>query len=204
MHQLFNALLESENRQGMRSRSLKSTFRLSSVDLDETVVKEQAVVANTPSHAAGAKTGSRHTLLVGVGSSFGDDQAGWRAAKGVADRVNRNSVQVRLARSPAELLNWIDGFERLVVCDACRGSGPAGEIRRYEWPTKDLADLRWSGTHDLPLPVVLALAQQLDRLPNQVVIWVVEGHPHGTVGTVSRELAEAIPRLINEMLRDLN
>ena len=92
------------------------------------------------------------TLVAGIGSPHGDDQAGWLVADRLTRELHRDDVAVRKATSPTELLNWLDGTERLIVCDACCGLGNAGDVRRWPWPHDELFNAAWSGTHDLPLP----------------------------------------------------
>ena len=53
------------------------------------------------------------TLIVGIGSHQGDDRAGWQAAGSVAAELP--GADVRCAASPAELLHWLDGVERLLI-----------------------------------------------------------------------------------------
>jgi hydrogenase maturation protease len=158
------------------------------------------------------------TLVVGIGSPHGDDQAGWLVAERLADDpgIGTESVAkgtkisnhppgiiVRQAKSPSELLDWLDGMDRLVICDACRGLGRVGELRSWRWPDHELADVSWSGTHDLSLPAVLALADRLGRLPPRVTIWSVEGASIGALAAVSPEVAEALPNLVEQIKNEL-
>ena len=113
------------------------------------------------------------TLLVGVGSPHGDDQIGWEVVKRIQG-THHKDITVHLARTPSDLLDWLECVERLVVCDACRGAGKVGSVHHWTWPTNQLETLRWSGTHDVSLPAVLALAEQLGKLPTSVIVWAIE------------------------------
>jgi hydrogenase maturation protease len=113
------------------------------------------------------------TLLVGIGSPFGDDQAGWLIARTVAAKSFAN-VTVRCARSPAEMLDWVAPNCRLIVCDACHVAGDVGVWHCWQWPSEELPNMVFSGTHDLGLLYVLQLAQQLGRLSLPVTIWGIE------------------------------
>lgn len=146
------------------------------------------------------------TLIVGIGSPHGDDQLGWRLADQLADALSRESlpreIEVRLARSPSKLSDWLAGVTRLIVCDACHGLGQPGDWRRFEWPTDDLALLKTTGSHDLSLPDVLRLADQLGRLPPDVVIWAIEAKEATPGQPLSPEVATAIPRVVEQILVD--
>jgi hydrogenase maturation protease len=146
------------------------------------------------------------TLIVGIGSPHGDDQVGWQLAERLADALSYESlpreIEVRLARSPAKLSDWLAGVTQLIVCDACRGLGQPGGWRRFDWPTDDLAPLRATGSHDLTLPDVLQLADQLGRLPPDVVIWAIEAKAAVPNQPLSPEVAAAIPRVLEQILAD--
>jgi hydrogenase maturation protease len=154
------------------------------------------------------------TLLVGIGSPHGDDQLGWLVVDRVAACVKHDHLEIRRAASPTDLLDWLQDVERLVICDACRGLGRVGEVRRWNWPTSELPALAWSGTHDLSLPAVLMLAQRLGRLPEQVVVWAIEAAASSATETPSAAQSAAVPAvwpagppagaLVNRIVEELN
>ncbi len=146
---------------------------------------------------------SEHTLVVGIGSSHGDDQIGWLVADRLAAVMAPNQLEIRRAASPMDLLDWLDDVDRLIICDACRGLKRVGQIRRWNWPTSEIPAVAWSGTHDLSLPAVLALAQRLGRLPNHVVVWAIEGAIGSAGETPSAGVAAAIPAVAQRILGEL-
>lgn len=114
------------------------------------------------------------TMIAGIGSPHGDDCVGWEIANSIQSRITDRAASVHLVRTPDALLDWIEDVQELVICDACQGAGEVGSVHQWEWPCKELESIKWSGTHNLSLPAVLALAQQLERLPASVRIWGVE------------------------------
>lgn len=114
------------------------------------------------------------TLVAGLGSAHGDDQFGWLVAEHLASSSAGGRTVVRSARSPAELLDWLEGCERLIVADACQSLGSPGAIHCWHWPDAPLGALRAAGTHDLGLAAVLGLAEELRRLPAETWLWCVE------------------------------
>ena len=146
---------------------------------------------------------SDRTLIVGLGSPHGDDQAGWLVADALSGRRLQPAVAVRKAMSPADVLDWVDGLERLIICDACRGLSQIGALSRWDWPADQLAQVSWSGTHDLALPAALELADRLGRLPSQTVIWAVAGATANALTTPSDAVAAAIPMLTAAITAEL-
>jgi hydrogenase maturation protease len=122
------------------------------------------------------------TLIVGIGSDFGDDRLGLLVAERLM--LELPTSEIRQLRSPLDLLDCLDDFEsspaalspleRLHVIDACRGAGEPGTLFRLDWPVDELASIHFSGTHDFGLWDVLQLAECLQQLPKSVTIWGAE------------------------------
>lgn len=142
------------------------------------------------------------TLVVGLGSAHGDDQLGWQVVGHLAAAIADPSVSIRAARSPAELLDWLEGFERLIVCDACQGLGSPGAVRAWRWPDVPRGALRIAGTHDLGLADALALADRLRRLPAETIIYGVEAADCDPGSPPSEAITAAAFRLAAMIVRD--
>lgn len=143
---------------------------------------------------------NRTALVVGIGSSHGDDRVGWEVARAI-DRRGDRGIATRCARTPAKLLDWLDGVERLDVCDAVSWSTTEtaveiGSVRCWQWPAQDLERAPFRTSHDLSLPAVLALAETLGRLPPEVRVWgVTIGAPTTPSATLSPALAALVPAI---------
>lgn len=114
------------------------------------------------------------TLVIGIGSEHGDDRAGWTVVERLVESGVRGA-EIKAAAAPADVIGWLDGVERLHVCDACHTAGPKGEVHRWKWPDlSETAILGRTSTHGLSLPEVLSLCDRLGLLPASVTIWGVE------------------------------
>lgn len=71
-------------------------------------------------------------FVFGLGSHHGDDQAGWLVVDLLQARGYPSNRLARL-RHPADLLDWIDRADSVVICDACAGRDDVGAIRRMHW-----------------------------------------------------------------------
>jgi hydrogenase maturation protease len=159
-----------------------------------------------------------NTLFVGIGSPHGDDQIGWHMADELAARLKGSQtallaeLTIRKAASPADILDWLEGIERLVLCDACRSGGPPGSAYRWTWPDQAIEQADSSGSHDLDLASVLTLAQRLHSLPPIVVVWGIEAEKldspddlsaSGLSTAVAARLVEIINTIWNDLDRDV-
>lgn len=131
------------------------------------------------------------TLVVGLGSAHGDDQAGWMIARAVSALFpNDKSITVRLAKNPLDLMDWLKGIDTLHVCDVSDDFDAVGASHRFSWkagrlcatgicPEEDAIELlvrfRNRSSHDFGLPQVLQLAAVTQNLPEEINIWTVEG-----------------------------
>ncbi|HTI49804.1 MAG TPA: hydrogenase maturation protease [Planctomycetaceae bacterium] len=144
------------------------------------------------------------TLFVGLGSDHGDDSVGWLVADELTAR-GAAGMDVRYAKGPLDLLDWLEGIRCLAVCDACRGAGPAGSWHRWTWPQPGIPFVRPSGTHSLGLADALHLASRLAILPKQVLLWGIEVagvHPgDGPTDGVSASVAPVVSDILSVLVR---
>ena len=145
---------------------------------------------------------TRHrTLIVGLGSDFGDDRLGWVAVQRLQDRLP-NIATIAL-RSPADLFDRLTDVDHLHVMDACQGAGPPGTVFRRDWPSADVSQIAFGGTHDISLPAALEIAQQLSLLPARVTIWGIEMSTTEWVSQVPLTplVASAVDDLVTQLIR---
>lgn len=140
------------------------------------------------------------TLYVGIGSPHGDDQVGWLVMEELKKHVAKE--QCRQARTPAQLLDWLEDLDELVVCDGLQSTGPAAEVRFWEWPAPDLAGVQFQGSHDLSLCAALELAEQLGRLPAKVRIWGVRIESARPTEGISTRVAESASLVARRILQE--
>lgn len=130
----------------------------------------------------------RRTLMLGLGSAHGDDQAGWLVIDELERRLAGTSLTIswRKLASPIDVIQELEGVDELRLCDACEATTGIDRLSRWSWPTLQLVRTRSSNSHQLGLPEVLELAATLKRLPARVEIW-------GICGTEFRPGSEASP-----------
>jgi hydrogenase maturation protease len=149
------------------------------------------------------------SLLVGIGSAVGDDAVGWALAQRLGRQTLPPQMLIRLATSPADLLGWLDGIDRLVVCDAIVGTSEIGKLLCWRWPVPEIELERFAGSHDMTLPAVLELASVLGQLPGEVrVVGVTIGstpaiRDPGDESPLSDAVRRSLPALERQLLDQL-
>ena len=101
----------------------------------------------------------------------------------------------RLAKTPSDLLDWLDDVTHLIVCDCCESPTQLGELRLWYWPADRFVRTRSSSSHQLGLPDVLDLAKNIGRLPPRVEIWAIGGGRFAPETQPSSFVREACQRL---------
>jgi hydrogenase maturation protease len=131
--------------------------------------------------------------IIGLGSPHGNDAVGWRVVERLQLALD-GWVVVRAVAEPTQMLEHLEGCQRLWIIDACRCGQPVGSLWRWTWPAD--AQRMTSGsssTHAMSLPSVLQLAAALGKLPESIVIFAVEIGVGSLIGAeMSDEVAAAV------------
>jgi hydrogenase maturation protease len=144
-------------------------------------------------------------LVVGLGSPHGDDQAGWLVVSELQRRLTDPQAAhvCRLAKSPCDLLDWLDDVTHLIICDCCDSPTQVGELRLWHWPADRFVRTRSSSSHQVGLPEVLDLAANIGRLPQRVEIWAIGSGQFSPETEPSSLVREACQRLATQMSEGL-
>ena len=137
-------------------------------------------------------------LIVGLGSHHGDDRAGWMVIEQLEAIGHPAEFLLRIAHS-VDLLDRASPGQPLIICDACQGSGTAGRITRWLWPSDQIVTLRHCGTHDLSLGEVLQLGRTLNCLPERIEIWGIEGINWSSASEPSQAVKQSVVELAQRL-----
>jgi hydrogenase maturation protease len=145
------------------------------------------------------------TLVIGVGNRYrGDDAVGLAAAERLK-QLHLPGINVKLCPSGGLGLweAWQDA-DSVIIIDAVRGTGVAGEIVRLD--RQDLGRLDGNGTvssHGFGLGEVVRLAQALDILPASLIIYGVEAQNFAPGSALSPEVAAAMDQVVLLVAREV-
>ena len=119
--------------------------------------------------------------IIGIGSPFSGDDAGWRLARALQEAdIGRGfaagTIEIVLCAHPSHLLlGTLRGPTLAVLIDAMRTGARPGSLRLLE-----LADLEKGETltsHGFGLERTLALGRALGVLPPRVILYGIESGP---------------------------
>lgn len=145
-------------------------------------------------------------IVVGVGSSMrGDDGLGPRAIELLGERLDSEpSVELRAVDGdPARMIEAWRGRAVAIVVDAVRTGAPPGTVHRIDHGSAGLVAGRAASTHSGGVAEAIALATQLDLMPQRLVVLGVEPVSFELGTELSAPVREAMPALVERILAEL-
>ena len=122
---------------------------------------------------------------------------GVQAARQFKARCSNSVEVIELGTAGLSLLDFVEGFDRLVIIDAILTGAAPGTV--HELTGEEVAKTVHLGVgHEADLPTAIALGQKLSRhMPAEVVVVAVEA---ADITTFSEELTPQVASAIQEVL----
>jgi hydrogenase maturation protease len=140
--------------------------------------------------------------VLGIGSPFGADRLGLEVADALKNRFDARRVAVIACDRPgARLLEDLRGASAVLLIDAVRSGAPSGTLHRLDGDAIPHQLERHISTHGFGLVEAIALARELNELPQRLMLLGAE-MGSGTTETVER-VAQAAVSQIGEWLAEI-
>ncbi len=118
------------------------------------------------------------TLIIGVGNpERGDDGAGIAVARVLKERVGPGVRVVELGLEAFGLIDLLRSARSIIVIDAAQSGAAPGTIHRFDARSAPLPAgvFRCASTHDLGITNAIELGRALSLLPEEIVVFGIEG-----------------------------
>lgn len=148
---------------------------------------------------------SSPVIVVGIGNAYrSDDSVGLLVLQKLqANNLSGVMFVANNGDGTALLETWTQDSS-VILIDAAISDAPAGTILRFDALTQPLAtDFFFASTHTFGIAEAIRLAYILQRLPRRLVIYALVGKNFVTGGTLSPEVASALPQLISVLMQEL-
>lgn len=143
-------------------------------------------------------------LVIGIGNELrSDDGAGIEVARRLRRLARHTGIEVcELLGEPTQLLEAWEGRDAVVLVDTMHSGAPAGTIARFDVSRAPLpVPFRGlSSTHAFSIDQTIELGRALDRLPETVIFFAVEGRTFEAGSGLSEKLEAMIPSLADAVL----
>ena len=146
-------------------------------------------------------TGNRW-LIIGVGNiDRGDDATGLEVARRLVRLSNSRILIAESNGDAGELIEMWNDAKRVILVDAMLSGSPPGTVRRFDLLHETLPHsiLRSSSTHDLGIAQAVELSRALGTLPDQLVLFGIEGKHFDLGAGICLALEEAIEKTIAQI-----
>ncbi len=153
------------------------------------------------------ETPERDTLILGVGNPLrGDDALGVLVVQQLQARTDL-PPHVTVIDGGTEgigLIPVMETYRRVIVVDAVMMDLPAGSIRRFTWNDVQLSSVGQPlSLHQSDLTATLLLAEALDSLPPELVIYGVQPHNTEWDHPLSQAVERALPILVEALIHEV-
>lgn len=144
-------------------------------------------------------------LIIGIGNEYrGDDAVGLIVARHLKERLANSTTVIEQSGDGVALIEAWQGAQTVIVIDAMMSGAAPGTIRRFDANAQPIptASFRCS-THAFGLAEAIELARALDKLPQRLVVYGIEGRNFsGGVG-LSAEVEKAVGEAVRQALTEL-
>jgi hydrogenase maturation protease len=142
--------------------------------------------------------------VIGIGNPLrGDDAIGLLVARRVRELVDPEVEVMELEGEPARLIDAWHGAGLAVVVDALKSDAPEGAVVRFDATADPLPpSVSASSTHALGLGEAIEIARVLDRLPEHLVVFGIQGTRFQAGSDLSPAVAAAIEPAAEAVLRE--
>jgi hydrogenase maturation protease len=145
------------------------------------------------------------TLILGIGNPIlSDDAIGIRLAQYLKEKCPYLDV-IETREYGIGLLDYICGYDRLIVIDSIKAGGQAAEIYKFE--LKDLnPSLYYPTSHGVDIATAFNLGQELGYpMPHYIRIYAIEVNDNTTFAEGCTPVIEAgIPSLAEQIIKEEN
>ncbi|WP_454784260.1 hydrogenase maturation protease [Legionella sp. WA2024007413] len=146
--------------------------------------------------------------VLGIGSPFGDDKAGWNVASELKKEL---AMYTHIAphvlieshdRPGVGLIELIRGYNTVFIIDAVKSGSEVGTVHRFQKDALLDTGHRFS-THDIGILQALQLASALDELPANLLFYGIEIETLTLDETLSYNVEKAIARATFQLLNEI-
>jgi hydrogenase maturation protease len=133
-------------------------------------------------------------VVIGVGNEDrGDDAVGRRVAAALRGRVPDGVVVLDSDGDPATIMDSWSGADWAVLVDAMVSGAAPGTVRRIDATESPLPpSVQLASTHAMGAADAVELARTLDRLPERLVVYGIEGVSFRPGAPLTPEVADAV------------
>jgi hydrogenase maturation protease len=141
-------------------------------------------------------------LVIGIGNPFrSDDRAGLEVARRLKRSANELLKVLEFASNPLTLLDIWKGHDEVLLVDAVSSKSKPGTFQVINAVQQKIpAGLFNTSTHNMSVAEAIEMARNLDRLPEQLLIYGIAGENFHYGETLSPQINGVIEEVVRDIL----
>jgi hydrogenase maturation protease len=133
-------------------------------------------------------------LVIGIGNVHrGDDGAGVAVLRRLP---THRTIEIR---DSSNLVDLWDGEESVVIVDSVRSGRAPGSVVRFDGLGEDLPAQGFQSTHSFGLREAIGLGRVLNRLPNRLTVFGIEGTSYAQGSDMEPSVMRAVAEVAVEI-----
>lgn len=146
-----------------------------------------------------------NTVVIGIGNEYrSDDGVGIEIADRLSKLNLKGAIILKQNGEPTLLMDsWRDAYKTVVIDATSSGASP-GTVTRFSATEKPLpTELFHFSTHSFSLADVIELARGLDKLPERLIVYGVEGKNFENGIGLTPEVEKAVEKSIELIIQEI-
>ena len=145
-------------------------------------------------------------LIIGIGNEYrSDDAVGLKIADSLSNLEIANCNIQRSSGEGIALINLWEDYENVILIDAVKSGSKNGTIHKIDLSKEDLQpEYFQTSSHLFALPEAVQLAKTLNKLPNTMLVYGIEGTNFDYGIELSPEVQKAKTKLIQLIKTDID
>lgn len=154
---------------------------------------------------ASNKNSVKPTLLIGVGNEFrSDDSAGIIAARKLKELLNGDIDIFESDGDGAKLMDMWNGHNNVIIIDAVSFGTSPGTVHVINANKKEFPkEKAIHSSHMFSVTEAIETSKVLNRLPENLTIYGIEGTTYGLGKDISEKVKEAIDKVVSEIQKEI-
>jgi hydrogenase maturation protease len=162
------------------------------------------MIAGRSRHLTAAE--NHGVLVVGIGTRYRkDDAAGLMVAESLRTQLPAGATLIEHEGEGVALMESLQGWRAAILIDAMNSGARRGTVHRFEAKTHALpAAIFRHSTHALSVADGIELGRALERLPQHLVVFGIEGSDFNAGVPLSPEVESSVPEVVRRVLEEIH
>ena len=145
-------------------------------------------------------------LIIGVGNAYrGDDGAGLAVAHALRATLPPEIEVIEESGEGTSLMDAWRGASRVILIDAVHSGAVPGTIHHFDASTSTVPTALFPcSTHAFGVADAIEMARALRELPEQLMIYGIEGGNFDEIDGLSRDVQHAVAAVVRQILQGLH